>query len=130
MDKDEAKAFVKEKLAQWSNNETVFKAKEWFSKNFDRVTNLFADKSLRDFVLEPFVDVLNNPSKSIDPSAYMIITQVAVVNAVLAGLPGKMGVGVFVCMGLEAWMAYRIARHVGIKIEKPGDVWDLSLIHI
>jgi hypothetical protein len=34
-----------------------------------------------------------------------------------------MGVGIYVSMALEAWMAYSIARHVGIEINKPTDIW-------
>ena len=34
-----------------------------------------------------------------------------------------MGLGVYVSMALEAWMAYSIARHVGIDVRKPSDVW-------
>ena len=44
-------------------------------------------------------------------------------NAVLAGLPGKMGIGVAVSIALEAWMAYVIAMRVGIKITSTADVW-------
>jgi hypothetical protein len=40
---------------------------------------------------------------------------------VLAGLPGKMGVGVIVSIALEVWMAYSIAKHVGLKVDKPID---------
>jgi len=50
------------------------------------------------------------------------ITKVAVVNAILAGLPGKMGVGVFISMGLELWMAWRIARLVGLEVRSPRDL--------
>lgn len=123
MTKDEAIAFIRGKLEQWKDIESVASAQDWLQKSYGRITNLFADKSLRDFVLEPFNGVLDNPSESFEPSVYAIITQVAVVNAVLAGLPGKMGVGVFVSMALEAWMAYRIARHVGVDVESPKDVF-------
>ena len=121
--KDEAIAFISRKLEHWKDSESVALAQRWLQKSYGRITNLFADKSLRDFVLEPFHGVLDNPSKSFEPSVYAIITQVAVVNAVLAGLPGKMGVGVFVSMALEAWMAFRIARHVGVEVESPKDVF-------
>ena len=42
---------------------------------------------------------------------------------VLAGLPGKLGVGVYVSMGLEAWMALEIARQIGIVTKKPSDIF-------
>jgi uncharacterized membrane protein len=41
---------------------------------------------------------------------------VALINAVLAGLPEKLGVGVYVSMAFELWMAYRIAQYVGIEV--------------
>lgn len=47
----------------------------------------------------------------------------AIINAVLAGLPGQMGVGVYVSMAFEAWMAYAIAKHIGVKLSKPSDVF-------
>ena len=129
MTKDEAIELIRHKFAKWQDIDGISQARDWLSRSYVRITNLFSDKSLRDFVFEPFLGVLDNPSKSVGPSIYTIITQVALVNAVLAGLPGKMGVGVFVSMGLEAWMAYRIARHVGIEIERPADVFNyLSVI--
>lgn len=50
------------------------------------------------------------------------ITAVAVTNAVLAGLPGKLGVGVVICQALELWMAWRIARHVGVPLLEPSQL--------
>jgi len=41
----------------------------------------------------------------------------------MAGVPGRLGIGVAVSMALEAWMALRIARLVGIKIDKPTDIF-------
>ncbi|WP_139253874.1 hypothetical protein [Marinobacterium iners] len=52
-----------------------------------------------------------------------MITLVAVTNMVLAGLPVKMGVVVVVSMALEAWMAFTIARAVGIKVNAVSDIW-------
>ena len=98
-------------------------AKEWFEDNFDKITQLFEDKTVKDFVFEPFLDVFTVPDKTIDQDIYAIITQVAIINAVLAGLPGQMGVGVYVSMALEGWMAYAIAQHVGVKVGKPSDIF-------
>ena len=41
----------------------------------------------------------------------------------MAGLPGKLGVGVWVSVVLEAWMELRIARLVGVEIDKPTDIF-------
>lgn len=49
------------------------------------------------------------------------ITMVAVTNAIMAGLPGKMGVGVFVSIALELWMVRRIGSFVGISIKSGRD---------
>ena len=50
---------------------------------------------------------------------------------VLAGLPGKLGIGVVVCIALEFYMALSIARRIGFKISE-DDLWskfkDLSRI--
>ncbi|MCB4777167.1 MAG: hypothetical protein LGB72_02980, partial [Sulfurovum sp.] len=64
------------------------------------------------------------PNNTLDKDIYSTITQVAIINAVLAGLPGQMGIGVAVSMALEAWMAYAIAKHVGIRLKKPSDIFE------
>ena len=98
-------------------------AKKWFEENSDKLKDLFENRTLRDFIFEPFSGVFNIPENTINRDIYAIITQVAIINAVLAGLPGQMGVGVYVSMALEAWMAYAIAKHVGIDIKKPADIF-------
>ena len=111
---------IKDKFNQYKDPS---KAKRWFDQNYDRIKRLFEDYTLRDFIFEPFKSVFDTPLKTIDKDIYSVITQVAVINAVLAGLPGKMGVGIYVSMALEAWMAYSIAKHVGIEVNKPSDIW-------
>ena len=111
---------IKEKFSQYKHHS---EAEEWLDRNTSRVKNLFRNRSLRDFIFEPFKAVFDTPLKTIDADIYSVITQVAIINAVLAGLPGKMGVGVYVSMALEAWMAFSIAKHVGIDVRKPSDVW-------
>lgn len=111
---------IKERVARYRD---IDEAREWLKKNQSRVSALFNDYSLRDFVFEPFKGVFQTPAKTIDANIYSAITIVAIVNAVIAGLPGKMGVGVAVSMAFEGWMAYCIARHVGVKVEKPSDIW-------
>jgi hypothetical protein len=110
----------KEKLSQYSD---TIKAKDWLNKNTARIKALFENHSLRDFILEPFKGVFNTPLREMDHQIYSVITQVAVINAVLAGLPGRMGVGLYVVMAMEGWMAFRIARHVGIDIKTTSDIW-------
>lgn len=111
---------LREKLRNYSD---TGKARIWLDENVSRVKRLFENYSLRDFVFEPFRTVLEKPSKSVDANIYSVITQVAIINMVMAGLPGKMGVGVWVSVALEGWMAFSIAKHVGISVKTPSDIW-------
>ena len=113
-------ALLKEKLQHYSDTK---EARDWLKNNLSRVKALFDNYALRDFIFEPFKAVFDTPAKTIDKNIYSVITQVAIINAVLAGLPGKMGVGVYVVMALEGWMAFCIARHVGLLVKKPSDIW-------
>jgi hypothetical protein len=117
---DELWVFLKEKVQGYSDTK---EAQDWFNNNWSRTKALFDNYTLRDFIFEPFKAVFDTPAKTIDANIYSVITQVALINAVLAGLPGKMGVGVYVVMALEGWMALCIARHVGLLIRKPSDIW-------
>ena len=111
---------VKEKLRRYSD---TAEARVWLNKNLSRVKELFGNYKLRDFIFEPFRSVFENPTKSIDANIYSVITQVAIINMVLAGLPGKMGIGVYVSVALEGWMALCIAKHVGVAVKTPSDIW-------
>jgi hypothetical protein len=111
---------LKEKLQVYSDTK---EAQDWLKNNLSCVKALFDNYTLRDFIFEPFKAVFDTPVKTIDKDTYSVITQVAIINAVLAGLPGKMGVGVYVVMALEGWMAFRIASHVGLLVREPSDIW-------
>jgi len=115
----EAKETLKDKFNQY---EFLDDALDWLSKNTQKLVDLFSNYSLRDYIFEPFKDVFKNPEQTVDKDVYLTITSVAILNAVLAGLPGKLGVGVYVSMAFELWMAYRIAQHVGIKLDQPKDI--------
>ena len=111
---------LKEKL---SNYRDTTKAQSWLNKNLYRINQLFTNTRLKEIVFEPFKEVFRKPANTIDENIYSIITQVAIINAVLAGLPGKMGVGVYVSIAMEGYMAFMIARHVGIKVKAISDIW-------
>lgn len=113
---------LKKSFSRFSDYSKNNEWSKWLDKNTTKVKALFENDSIKNFIFEPFKGVFTNPINNIDSNVYSVITQVAIINAVLAGLPGKMGVGVFVSMALEAWMAYAIAKHVGLKIDKPTDV--------
>ena len=53
-----------------------------------------------------------------EEQVYKIITSIALINGSIAFVPGQMGIGIIVCRALEAYMAYEIAKTVGIKFEK------------
>lgn len=98
-------------------------SKNWLSRNWQRVQTLFSNVTLRDFVFEPIKDVFTVQGVDTASAIRQIITMVAVANAVMAGLPGKLGIGVVVSMALEGWMAYEIARKVGVKLNSISEVW-------
>lgn len=52
-----------------------------------------------------------------EEQVYKIITIIALINGAIAFVPGQMGIGVAICRALEAYMAYEIAKTVGIKFE-------------
>ena len=112
---------LKQKLNSYHLN--YQESKDWFESNFEKIKQLFENKSLRDFIFEPFKDVFTIKNNTLDNDIYSVITQVAIINAILAGLPGQMGVGVGVSMALEAWMALAIAKHIGIAINNPSDIF-------
>ncbi|MBD3174402.1 MAG: hypothetical protein GF320_04430 [Armatimonadia bacterium] len=86
-----------------------------------QVKGLFTRQGVREYVFEPVRELVLPAEPTTDARVRAVITQVALSNAVLAGMPGKLGVGVFVCWALEAWMAVTIARNVGVRIERPAD---------
>ena len=52
-----------------------------------------------------------------EEQVYKIITIIALINGAIAFVPGQMGIGVAICRALEGYMAYEIAKTVGIKFE-------------
>jgi hypothetical protein len=101
----------------------TIEARRWLDRNWARVEALFSNVRIRDFVFEPIKDVFSVRGRAPADAIRSVITRVAVVNAVLAGLPGKLGIGVAVSIALEAWMAFEVARHVGLDIRKPSAIW-------
>lgn len=91
------------------------KAFEWLKKNLNKVKQLISDTPVSKFILEPFSGVFNSKSKLVEEDIYNVITKVAIINMVLAGIPGRLGIGVFVSIAFEIWMAFKIAQYVGFK---------------
>ena len=119
---NEIKNLLNKLLNKYEDQDILNEAQEWLKKNIYRVRSLFENYTLRDFIIEPFKSVFDSSTKTLNTDIYSVITQVAVINAVLAGLPGKMGIGVTISIALEIWMAYRIAQHVGLKINEISDI--------
>ena len=97
-------------------------AKNWFEGKSRTIEFLFEYEKLREFIFERFSELWRKGEKSEDRQIYALITQVSIANAVLAGLPGKMVIGVFVCIALEFYMALAISRKIGFEISKE-DLW-------
>jgi hypothetical protein len=118
--KDNFKSTFKDKFNSYKHTEN---AKQWLNKNLFKVKSIFKNYSLRDYIFEPFKDVFKTDGTTKESDIKSVITIVAVSNMVMAGLPGKMGVGVTVSIALEAWMAFVIAKSIGIKVESVKDIW-------
>ena len=103
------------KYKNYNNKKTVEKAFDWLKKNLHKVKQLISDTPVSKFVLEPFEGVFKTKSTLIESDVYGVITKVAVINMVLAGIPGRLGIGVFVSIAFEIWMAFKIAQFVGLK---------------
>lgn len=94
--KEQFKNTFKEKLKFYKNPNKV-----WEQYN-DKVKEFFNDTSLFNFCFAPLKNLFNLDQKIItEQDVYKIITQVAVANAFMAGLPGKMGIGIYVSFALE-----------------------------
>jgi hypothetical protein len=115
---------------KWNNyREHTGESADWLECNLSRLKELYSNVRLRDFVFEPIKGVFVYKGEDPATTIRQTITMVAVANAVMAGLPGKMGVGVAVSMALEGWMAYVIATKVRFKLKSVADVWTYSHLH-
>ena len=122
-DSEETEIHLKDQWEKRKENANSKETKDWFEKNYERIETLFTNPQLRAFIFEPFENLIRSFGNTTEEQVKRTITQVAIANAVLAALPGKLGVGVFVSMALEAYMAYRVAGHVGIDIKNPKDIF-------
>ncbi len=71
---------------KFSRYEFMDDAIKWFTLNFQKLSDLFSNYTLRDYIFEPFKGVFQSPKQSLDTDIYLTITSVALLNAVLAGL--------------------------------------------
>ena len=110
--------FFKDSFDAFSSNEKVTAAKDWLNKNSEKLESMLKHAKVRDFIFEPIRDVFSVPGEGEERRAREIITQVAVVNAIIAGLPGSLGMGVVVSIALELWMAYSISKVLGLGLSR------------
>ena len=104
---------------------SIFKKFEAFKDNFswkryyDFAKTLLSKKILDDFLIGDFLAAVKfiNKTKT-EEQVFRWITACSIINAVIAGFPGKLGVGVYVSWSIEFYMAYEIAKLVGLKIER------------
>ncbi len=114
-DKKSFKDYFRSRFQDYKNDEYLKKALEWLKNNLNKVKQLISDTPVSKFILEPFSGVFKTKSDIVESDVYRVITKVAIINMVLAGIPGRLGIGVFVSIGFEIWMAFEIAKYVGFK---------------
>jgi len=119
---DELWKFIENRKSSLNN---LDESKKWFEKNSKKISTLFENDKVRDYIFSGFKDLWDRTEFGEDRKVFAIITQVSIANAVLAGIPGKLGVGVVVCIALEFYMAYAIARRLGLEIDDTDDIWTL-----
>ena len=119
---DSARQMFEDRIHGYKNIDESCADDSRFKRAFERLKILLETERLRDWVFGPFCELFRAKDKTTASQVRVVITGVALVNAIFGGLPGKMGVGVLISMALEAYMALRIAQHVGItSIKTPKD---------
>tara|TARA_B100000214_G_scaffold308137_1_gene239455 strand:- start:644 stop:931 length:288 start_codon:yes stop_codon:yes gene_type:complete len=68
----------------------------WFLDHADRIRDLFNDPHIKTIVFGQLKSAFDAGSAKTEDQVRATITQVALANAVMAALPGRVGVGVFV----------------------------------
>jgi hypothetical protein len=115
---EEVRRSIKQRFKELGDSESVKKARDWLRENQPKIETLFEHPVILEFVFEPLKGVFQVPGEGETAKARRVITQVAVTNAVIAGLPGSLGVGVIVAIALELWMAYALSKVVGLGLDK------------
>lgn len=110
------------KLKERINTYTQFASdKRGISVLQDKVAALFSDVSIRDHVLEPFRSLFAE-SENEEEKIRGVITQTAVVNAVMAGSQGNGAAQADINIAMEAYMAFVIAKQTGVEIPEPQNI--------
>ena len=117
MDKDSIYDAIKLHKNRYTDKLQTDQAQKWLQEHWEKIAALFCP-AIRDYIFEPFRAVFNPPGEGEEAKARALITQVALINAVLAGLPGSLGVGVYVCIAIELYMAYGLSQVCGLGLSK------------
>ena len=116
---EELKDFINDRKKTLNDLDIVKKAYQQKTKS---IKLLFEDENFRNEIFNKFSDLWENNKIKKDKELFAIITQVAIANAVIAGLPGKLGIGVVICIALEFYMALAIASKIGVTVSEK-DLW-------
>lgn len=114
--------YVFELLGNRKGSQSISQAANWLKRNWAKTDALFQNTRLAAYVFEPVADLWRQSEPTTDAQIRRIISQIAVANAVIAGLPGQLGIGVFVAIALEFYMAIQIARRIGLKLKSFDDL--------
>jgi len=112
---------LKDALKRSKDEDARRRGSSWLLRNWARVKILFENEALAKYVFEPVAELWDQSHPSNDAAISRLISQIAIANAVIAGLPGKLGIGVAVAIALEIYMAIQIARRTGVEINGIGD---------
>ena len=116
---EEIKNFINERKKVLND---LDKVKNIYERKTKSIKLLFEDENFRNEIFHKFSDLWENSKIKKDKELFAIITQVAIANAVIAGLPGKLGIGVVICIALEFYMALAIASKIGFTVSEK-DLW-------
>ncbi|MCI5053566.1 MAG: hypothetical protein MRY23_01935 [Pelagibacteraceae bacterium] len=105
------------------NLRKVLILKDQWKKYFPSVKEFLSVENLRSNILDELDPIKKIAFPKSKEDVYRTITLVAITNAILAGLPGKMGIGVVISIALEVGMAVSIANHYGFHEVKKENIY-------
>jgi len=114
--------FFKEIRSRINLRKILILRDQW-KKYFPSVKEFLSAENLRSNILDELDPIKKIAFPKSKEDVYRTITLVAITNAILAGLPGKMGVGVYISIALEIGMAVSIANHYGFHEVKKENIY-------
>jgi len=97
----------------------AFKDNFSWQRYYNFAKTLLSKRILDEILIGDFLSAVKfiNKTKT-EEQVFRWITACAIINAVIAGVPGKLGVGIYIAYSIEFYMAYEISKLVGLKIQK------------